>query len=154
MAPSGYIPAEEWEVVVRNVPVVSVDLVVTDGDAVILGKRTNEPAKDEWFVPGGRVRKNETLDDAVHRLAAEELGVEVVVDRRLGAYEHRYDAAELDGVDTKHYVAIGYLVSLAGGDIAPDDQHSDVRRVEPPFGDLHPYVEAYLRDAGITSDDS
>lgn len=154
MTRKGYIPTKEWEVIVKNVPIVSVDLVVTDGDAVILGKRTNEPAKGEWFVPGGRVRKNESLDDAAYRLAAEELGIEVTVDRRLGTYEHYYDATELDAADTKHYVAIGYLVSLVGGDISLDDQHSDIRRFEPPFGDMHPYVGNYLRDAGLSSDDS
>lgn len=75
---------EDWATVVRNVPLVSVDLVVETDDGVVLGKRENNPAKGEWFVPGGRVRKHERLTDAVHRVAREELGVEVSIERRLG----------------------------------------------------------------------
>lgn len=66
------IPDRVWETIVRNVPIVSVDLVVRSPDGVILTKRMNEPAKGEWFVPGGRVHKHERLTDAVHRVASED----------------------------------------------------------------------------------
>ncbi|MFB6122575.1 MAG: GDP-mannose mannosyl hydrolase [Haloferacaceae archaeon] len=164
-----WIPADEWRTIVANAPIVSVDLVVRVGDdaadderhradaesderadhGVLLGERRNPPAKGEWFVPGGRVRKNERLDEAVHRVAREELGVDVAIERRLGAYEHLYDASELDGVDSKHYLANGFVVRPASASFAPDDQHAELRRFSPPFPDVHPYVEAYLADAGL-----
>jgi len=37
-------------------------LLVHDG-AVLLARRTNEPAAGEWFWPGGRLYKGERLDD-------------------------------------------------------------------------------------------
>jgi colanic acid biosynthesis protein WcaH len=44
---------------------VSVDLVlVRDGREVLLGLRTNRPAQGSWFVPGGRILKNEKRADA------------------------------------------------------------------------------------------
>jgi hypothetical protein len=49
------IPPSEWRVIVENVPLVSVDLVVEHDGGVLLGKRENEPAQGEWFVPGGTV---------------------------------------------------------------------------------------------------
>lgn len=146
------VPPEEWETVVRSVPLVSVDLVVEHGDGVVLGKRENEPARGKWFVPGGRVRKHERLPDAVHRVAREELGVPVTVERRLGVYEHFYDTAEFDDVGGKHYVPVGHHVRTDDESVEfhADDQHSSVRVFSPPFQiDLHPYVEAYLRDAGF-----
>lgn len=148
------IPDAEWETIVRNVPIVSVDLVVRHGDGVVLGRRRNEPAKGEWFVPGGRVRKNERLEAAVHRVAAEELGTSVRIDRRLGVYEHLYDVADVDADDGKHYVPVGYEVTAVGDGFEPDDQHDALRTFAPPVEDvdLHPYVRAYLADAGILAD--
>jgi colanic acid biosynthesis protein WcaH len=145
-----WIPDEEWRTIVENVPLVSVDLVVRVGDGVLLGKRENDPARGEWFVPGGTVKKNERLVDAVHRIAREELGVDVDVERRLGAYEHLYDTSDVDGVDSKHYLANGFVVRPQSEAFTPDDQHADLRVFSPPFADLHPYVEAYLADAGLT----
>ncbi|MFC6988448.1 hypothetical protein ACFQJD_06505 [Haloplanus sp. GCM10025708] len=94
-------------------------------------------------------QENERLDEAVHRVARAELGVDVAVERRLGAYEHLYDTSELDGVDSKHYLANGFVVRPESESFAPDDQHAEFRRFSPPFPDLHPYVEAYLADAGL-----
>lgn len=144
-----WIPEEEWATVVRNVPVVSVDLVVRTPDGVLLLERTNRPAKGEWFVPGGRVRKGERLVEAVHRVAREELGVEVEIEERLGAYEHLYDDAETPDAGGKHYLANGFLVSTDATEFDLDDQHGAARVFETPPADLHPYVRAYLEAAGL-----
>jgi len=151
MSDDGPVPATEWKTVVSNVPLISVDLVVETDDGVVLGKRENEPAKGEWFVPGGRVRKHERLQNAVDRIAESELGCGVAIERQLGVYEHFYDTSEFDDTDGKHYVPIGYHVKPEdGAEFKPDDQHSSLRTFQPPFEfDLHPYVEAYLDDAGV-----
>ena len=46
------IPDDEWRTIFANVPLVSVDLVIEHDGGVLLGKRENDPAKGEWFVPG------------------------------------------------------------------------------------------------------
>jgi colanic acid biosynthesis protein WcaH len=145
------IPEDVWRTIVRHVPIVAVDLVVRHEGGVVLGRRTTPPARGEWFVPGGRLRKGESIDDAVDRLAREELGVEVAVGRRLGAYEHRWDESEFDDVATKQYVPVGVVVRPRGDDFVPDDQHAELRVFDPPFPDFHPHVEAYLRDAGLVA---
>nr|WP_276278577.1 hypothetical protein [Halomicroarcula sp. SYNS111] len=38
------IPPSEWQAIVENVPLVSVDLVVEHNGGILLGKRENEPA--------------------------------------------------------------------------------------------------------------
>jgi colanic acid biosynthesis protein WcaH len=139
------IPPEEWGVVVANVPIVSVDLVVRHEGGVVLGKRTNPPAKGEWFVPGGTVFKNESLTDAVHRVAREELGIDVEIERSLGAYEHFYDTSEVDGVDSKHYLANAFVVSAGDAELQADDQHDELSVHRPPYSEqIHPYVRRYL----------
>lgn len=146
-----WIPDAVWNDIVSNVPIVSVDLVVHTPNGVVLGKRTNEPANGEWFVPGGRIRKREGLTDAVDRLAAEELGVEDVrVRESLGAYEHIYDTGGVDG-SGKHYLANGFVVDTDStvDEMTLDEQHSAVRAFTPAEfpADLHEYTAAYLRDA-------
>lgn len=148
---SDWIPNEDWETIVRNVPIVSVDLVVCSPDGIVLGSRVNEPAKGEWFVPGGRVHKHERLTEAVHRLAREELNVDgVTIRESLGAYEHLYDTTEVVNSDGKHYLANGFVVETDKrvDDMTIDDQHGDVKAFESDaFPDLHEYTSAYLRDA-------
>ena len=59
----------EFVDVVRNTPLVSIDLIISDPmGAILMGWRNNEPAKDTWFVPGGRIRKNERIAEAFERI--------------------------------------------------------------------------------------
>jgi colanic acid biosynthesis protein WcaH len=46
---------------IENAPLVSIDLIVRQREGILLGKRVNRPAQGFWFVPGGRVYKNESL---------------------------------------------------------------------------------------------
>lgn len=145
------IPDEEWATVVENVPIVSVDLVVERDGGVVLGERQNEPGRGEWFVPGGRVHKNEALSDAVHRVATAELGADVSIERRLGVYEHFWNRSDTGSDTGKHYVPVGFVVTPERDVVTGDEQHAAVRTFYPPFEDvdLHPYVRAYLDDAGV-----
>ncbi len=161
---TAWIPEDDWTTVVESVPIVSVDLIVSvdgggsageregdggsDGDGVVLARRRNEPAAGEWFVPGGRVRKGERLLEAVERVAATELDVAVTVEEYLGPYDHFYEMSDV-GDDGKHYVAHGYHVTTTGEPAPGDDQHEAVTVVTEPPADLHEYVEAYLRAAGV-----
>lgn len=145
---SEWIPEEAWATVVENVPVVSVDLVVECPEGIVFGKRVNEPAKGEWFVPGGRVRKGERLEEAVHRVADEELEIEVEVLETLGAFEHFYETSEVGCA--KHYIAHGYHVRTEATTFSPDGQHGEIAVFEEPPAELHEYVAAYLAEAGVS----
>lgn len=51
-----------FSTVLDSTPLVSIDLVIenTQGE-ILLGERKNRPAQGYWFVPGGRILKNESL---------------------------------------------------------------------------------------------
>ena len=142
-----WIPADEWKTIVTNVPIVSVDLLIRHDGGVLLGRRTNDPAKGYWFVPGGRVLKGESRRDAVHRVASQELGVDVEIVESLGAFEHRYETSDVAGVDSKEYLANGYVVDLVDGELTPDDQHDEFRVFQSPPDPCHEYVRAYVEAA-------
>ncbi len=148
------LPPEQFIEVIEKTPLVSVDLVFRDEEGrVLVGRRANEPARGLWFVPGGRVCKDERIAEAFRRLCAEEIGRPMAIDqgRFLGAYEHLYDTnfAGKRGVTT-HYVTLGFEVPLDGqAEIVLDDQHSDVTwmTVEELLADpeVHENTKAYFR---------
>jgi colanic acid biosynthesis protein WcaH len=123
---------ERFAEVVKYSPLVSIDLIVRNpAGLVLLGFRTNEPAKDYWFVPGGRICKDERMGEAFARITGEELGVVSDLDqaRVKGVYEHLYDKnfAEQPGFGT-HYVVLAHEIELdLKIEDLPPDQHSQYR---------------------------
>lgn len=123
---------EQFLNVVKCTPLVSIDLIVRSRKgAVLMGLRLNDPASGYWFVPGGIISKNETLDAAFLRITKAELGEPISIDngRLMGAFTHLYDTnfAMEPGVGT-HYVVLAYELqtSIDLKDL-PDEQHSNYR---------------------------
>ncbi|WP_436917657.1 GDP-mannose mannosyl hydrolase [Acinetobacter schindleri] len=127
-----WLPDETFKSVIQHTPLISIDLIVRNEQGeVLLGKRVNAPAKGCWFVPGGRVRKNETLDDAFVRLVKEELGIELGITRAdakfLGVFEHFYDDCVFGDDITTHYIVLAYNIFI-NKNLRPNlTQHSSYR---------------------------
>jgi len=69
-------------------PIPCVDLLVVDNAGnILLVKRQNEPAKGQWWFPGGRVNYRETRRDAAIRKLKEECNLEAIELRELGTFE-------------------------------------------------------------------
>jgi len=66
-----YIPDEEYKYILKNMPILCVDLLIMHDGRCLLLKRDNEPAKGEYWFAGGRVRKLETIESAAKRIAKE-----------------------------------------------------------------------------------
>ena len=102
---------------------------------MLVGLRTNEPAKGKWFVPGGVIRKYERLADAFARIAKAEIGLEASIDgaRFVGVYEHLYDSNLFgeEGFGT-HYVVLAHQLDLDHQPpLESDRQHSGFRWMTP-----------------------
>jgi colanic acid biosynthesis protein WcaH len=68
------IPAADYKKFLEQMPVVCIDAIIMNNNGqYLLIKRKNEPLKGDYWVPGGRLLKNETLNDAVLRKVKEEL---------------------------------------------------------------------------------
>ena len=129
-----WLDAQTFQTVVDSTPLVSIDLLVRDSSGrILVGKRVNRPAQGYWFVPGGRILKNERLADAFARLTRAELGIELPIAgaRYLGLYEHFYDDSIFtdNGASVAtHYVVSGFEVTLPQGyQGLPYEQHNDYR---------------------------
>jgi colanic acid biosynthesis protein WcaH len=149
-----WLDREKFLAVVEHAPLVSIDLIVRGPDRrVLLGKRTNEPAKGCWFVPGGRIHKSERLEAAFRRICLNELGKPFAsCDARfLGIFEHFYatNFAERPDIGT-HYVVVAYELTPAElPDKLPADQHGEFRwfDVETLLNTelVHAHTKAYFQ---------
>lgn len=151
-----WLSPDTFRTVIGATPLISMDLVVRNSAGeLLLGERLNRPAQSYWFVPGGRILKNESLDEAFRRITLSELGC--VFERRqarmLDLYEHFYSdsvfAEAQAGPDT-HYVVLGYELKLgAEPSIAPPPtQHGRYRWWAPEdilgSDQVHANTKAYL----------
>jgi colanic acid biosynthesis protein WcaH len=110
-----FLDKNTFSTVIKSTPLISIDLVVigVDGRA-LLGRRLNKPAQGAWFVPGGRVLKDESLALAFKRLTKEELGFEFTIEQAnlLGPFDHFYQDNVFGEQFSTHYIALGYRLKL------------------------------------------
>lgn len=147
------LEAHIFATVVASAPLVAIDLIVEDAQgAVLLGLRNNPPAKGYWFVPGGRIRKDETLKNAFARIAQDELGLhaQMTQSRFIGIYEHFYDTNFNGTVGAStHYLVLAHRLQIARESLQlPHEQHSQYSWMQPnqimQRQDVHPYTQAYF----------
>ena len=138
---------------VKNAPLVSIDLVVKNGqDGILVGLRKNEPAKGFWFVPGGRILKEERIAEAFERVVYDELGVKAAFEdgRFLGVVEHLYPNNFTESEDFgTHYVVLVYEIKINETELSPPrNQHSDYKWLSKESVEkepnVHPYTKAYF----------
>jgi colanic acid biosynthesis protein WcaH len=148
------ITDNEFSCVVRCAPLPSIDLIIRDSDRrVLVGLRTNEPAKNYYFVPGGVIRKNETIEVAFARILTAETGCRVSHGdaRFLGAFQHFYSTNRFgDPAYGTHYVVLAYDLQLDYcPKIAADAQHSEFKWMAVSdliaASDVHENTKAYFR---------
>jgi len=158
------LDVQTFRTVIENTPLVSIDLCLVCDDQVLLGRRTNEPLKGEWFTPGGRIHINETWQDALLRIAEVELGLSgiAVEDFALmGVWDHFYGNSAVDQDLSTHYVNLPHYAEFKSKpDITLDDQHAEFQWFDlsvVSWGEkFHPYMRNYtswlLNKIGNTDD--
>ena len=147
--PPGWLDADTFATVVHSTPLISIDLLVENeqGD-YLLGLRNNRPAQGYWFVPGGRVKKNETLDAAFQRLTTEELGI--TLERRQaifkGVYEHCYSDSVFGEQPSTHYIVLAYQLVLPAESVQLSvQQHNNTQWLKTNAILANPNVHQYTK---------
>ncbi len=140
-----FLPEETYTEFVERMPQTCVELVLETDAGLLLAKRTIHPRV--WFWPGSRLYKGESLEAAAHRVASEELGIEVSLVEQLGVDTHFWQAS-VDGAPSRHTVNVVYRAVPAHEEFAVDldDDHSTYRFLSTLEPDLHEYVRMYVRE--------
>ena len=114
--------------ILRNMPIVTVDLIILDKkkENLLLFNRLNEPMKNIFYTPGGRVYKNETLDNAILRKTQEELCLSLSINdvKFLGHVEEFFTNSAFDNVSS-HCINFIYQYILDSPILKLDLQHSE-----------------------------
>lgn len=152
-----YLDKDTFATVIQNTPLVSLDLIVINkNNKVLLGQRLNRPAKGSWFVPGGRILKNESLGTAFKRLTLEELGIQINMNgsELLGPFDHFYDDNAINDAFSTHYVAIAYVLRVKvelTRNLPLNDQHSKYKWFEVDellkSRNVHEHTKLYFRES-------
>jgi ADP-ribose pyrophosphatase YjhB (NUDIX family) len=143
------IPADIYQTVVRTMPIACVDLIVfNSAREVLLVRRTNAPARGQWWFPGGRVHYGETRQAAVRRQLLKECGLEA------GTVNELWTLDVILPLDSATHVSHGITTLYAVTAKPParvvlDDQASEFAWRESPAWQseaLHPIVRQVLRE--------
>ena len=88
-----------------------------DGGRVLLVHR---PRYDDWTLPKGKLDRGETFDQAALREVREETGLRCTLGRELATTEYRDNKG-------RPKVVRYWLMSVDGGEFAPNDEVDEVR---------------------------
>jgi colanic acid biosynthesis protein WcaH len=90
------LPYNEFIEIYSKVPRLCVEIVLIvlkTEDKILLTKRNIPPAKGMWHLPGGTMLKGETAEEAALRIALDELGINIEVEKFLGYCEFSEEVA-------------------------------------------------------------
>jgi len=137
-AETGKIPSSLYEVIVDVLPIASVEAVILEDDKFLFLRRKNEPVKGQWWFPGGRIRKGETLQEALVREVKEETGLTVTESKLVNVYSRIFDK--------RHDITIAYITKCKPNKITLNNEHSEYNYYKKPPKNTHPYIMKVIED--------
>jgi ADP-ribose pyrophosphatase YjhB (NUDIX family) len=117
------LPYGEFMTIYRKVPRATVEVVVKTQKGIVLTKRSIEPFKGCWHLPGGTILNGEPIEAAIARVAREEIGVEVKIIKMMGTIEYFNDGG-------RHTIGLAYLTKISKGELRGSDQGEEVAEFE------------------------
>ncbi len=96
------------------------DMILIENNKILLIRRSRQPFKDEWAIPGGRIEDNETVEECLKREMKEETGLDVASIRLTGIYS---DPKR----DPRLIIAAAFLVKRLGGKVRAGDDAGEAK---------------------------
>ena len=104
------IPNEQYDYIMKNMPVFCVDWLIRCNNKYLLLKRNQQPLKNRLWHIGGRLRIDESIEDAARRLQTREIGRFCGVGTFIGFSNYMFEKTE--DARATHTPAITYLVDV------------------------------------------
>ena len=105
------IPDDQYDYILKNMPVFCVDWLIRCGNKYLLLERTQQPLKGQYWHIGGRLRMDESIEEAAIRLQEREIGRYCGVGELIGFSNYMFTKGE--DARATHTPAITYLVDVS-----------------------------------------
>lgn len=132
---------KEFSEIYSKVARLTVEVVIIQDNKVLLTKRKLPSWHDMWHIPGGTVLYKEKVADAIARVAKEEVGVKVEVEKILGYIEYPSEERER-GFGWS--VGMAFQCRIIEGNISPNEDSSDVQFFNPLPANTIPEPKEFL----------
>jgi|TARA_B110000014_G_scaffold220351_1_gene176363 8-oxo-dGTP diphosphatase len=130
---------ENYKKFIRIFPFSCVDILLFKDNSILLTKRTQNPYKNYWHLPGHMIRKNETMKQAVKRAARDELNLNVIIQRYVGVFE------SLNSF--RHDISHGFVVKSKSGKIKTDFQSKEIKFFKRIPKNTIPHQKKMIKEA-------
>ncbi len=138
-----------YKKILEAMPIVCVDVAIVSNSGVLLVRRRDAPARDQFWLPGGRVNKGEMLREAAARKARDETGIVC----RVGPLIYTDETIFEDGPGGIAVHSVNTCFKLftrrTSVPIVLDEHHQEWIWATEIDKNLHPYVQACLGAAGL-----
>jgi len=105
-----FIPEEEYRDILKIMPVFCMDFLIRCKGEFLLIKRTQEPVKGVYWVIGGRMRHQETMEDLAMRVQTREVGRYLGLGKTIGF--SNYFFPEVEGARATHTPTLLQLIDV------------------------------------------
>jgi colanic acid biosynthesis protein WcaH len=101
-----------YEKIIKNVPILCIDLIINYEKNFLLVKRKENPMSGEWWVPGGRVKIGEDIKEAAVRKLNQELSIYNHGDlKKYALYQDFFKSSSI-GTHLYHTLSIVFKVKI------------------------------------------
>ena len=120
-----FIPEEEYSKIQAVLPILCVDCLIVHEKKCLLLRRSREPAKGQFWFPGGRIFKGELIRDAATRKAREETNLDCKYEKSISIEETIFEQ-QCNMLSDIHTVNICCHLSAQSFDnLTIDESHND-----------------------------
>ena len=141
MGKSGWIDEPLYSKIRASIPIATVDLLVVYKHRLLLMLRNDEPAKNLWFTPGGRILLGESFEEAVRRVLEKETGLTPIKMEKKGVMSHVWS--------NHHNITIFYHIDVNNDNVKMNEEHEAYKWISKVTNDLHPYIKEMIKEAKI-----
>lgn len=139
--------------IISKTPLCSIDILININNKYLFGLRENKPAYGYYFVPGGRILKNEDYNKTILRILKKELGLKFrnIKFSIIGIYNHFYknNVYGVKNINTHYFVCAIKVVLKGDVTFQNDNQHSKfillTKKQALVHKKVHNYSKIYLR---------
>jgi len=135
----GLIPSSLYDQIVKSMPIPSVEAIIVKNGLLLLLRRKNNPVKGQWWFPGGRIRKGESLEEALCREVKEETGLDVTACKLVNVYSRLFPE--------RHDITIVFLCKCSGDKVTLNEEHTEHKFFKDIPRDIHPYILQAIQDS-------